>query len=294
METTSRRLASRGFTLVELLVVIGIIAVLVSILLPAMTNARRQATSLKCLSNLRQIGQAFILYANAHKDYYPVVRSDTPVVNDVPQNVRNNYWTDMIQPYVTSGKGNFEIRTDTEFEAMRNSVLWGCPEWAGWAGSGAGYRGGVRIFDNGYAMNHFPTAESNYPTLASAMPPSSEWAVRSTAIVVGKWYKRQEWSKPAERALIVDANLWYLYFNAGATIFQQAGTLTAIGNNASNSGFNTIDRYRHGKYPAFTPGNGLYSRTGGKQQFNVLYADSHAAPVYNIRDGYKAIRMRYP
>jgi len=67
----SHRPGARGFTLVELLVVIGIIAVLIGILLPALNKAREQSRRTVCLSNLRQLGTAMIAYANEHKGRLP-------------------------------------------------------------------------------------------------------------------------------------------------------------------------------------------------------------------------------
>src|SRR5271170_7869531 len=80
-ETNSRR----GFTLVELLVVIGIIAVLVGLLLPALNKAQQQAHSIKCMSNLRQISQGLFAYS-AENNGWIVPAFNLPQQPGVPTN----------------------------------------------------------------------------------------------------------------------------------------------------------------------------------------------------------------
>src|SRR5437763_1177669 len=68
---TIQRTTLRGFTLVELLVVIGIIALLIGILMPALSKARDQARSTQCMSNQRQIFTCMMMFVNEHKGLPP-------------------------------------------------------------------------------------------------------------------------------------------------------------------------------------------------------------------------------
>ena len=91
-----------GFTLVELLVVIGIIAVLISILLPALTKARVAAQNIACLSNLRQIGTAIAMYATDNQDGMPC--GEWGGWTPAPDN-DTVYWFTLVNPYL-GGQGN--------------------------------------------------------------------------------------------------------------------------------------------------------------------------------------------
>lgn len=79
---------SGGFTLVELLVVVSIIALLISILLPALRNAREQAKSLKCLAHARGLAQAAIAFANDHNDRFQLVADAVGTAEADPDGTR--------------------------------------------------------------------------------------------------------------------------------------------------------------------------------------------------------------
>jgi prepilin-type N-terminal cleavage/methylation domain-containing protein/prepilin-type processing-associated H-X9-DG protein len=85
----ARRPRAGGFTLVELLVVIGIIALLISILLPSLNAAREQARTAKCLSNLQQLGLAAVTYTSANRGY--IVPADVFYSNG---DAHGRTWTD--------------------------------------------------------------------------------------------------------------------------------------------------------------------------------------------------------
>jgi prepilin-type N-terminal cleavage/methylation domain-containing protein/prepilin-type processing-associated H-X9-DG protein len=80
---------ARGFTLVELLVVIGIIALLISVLLPALNMAKEAAKRIRCASNLRNFGQSMYMYANSNKGKLPQHPGTTNWLWDLPNPTRD-------------------------------------------------------------------------------------------------------------------------------------------------------------------------------------------------------------
>ncbi|HEV7300629.1 MAG TPA: prepilin-type N-terminal cleavage/methylation domain-containing protein [Tepidisphaeraceae bacterium] len=129
-----RLIGRLGFTLVELLVVIGIIALLISMLLPALNRARAAANTVACLANLRSIGQGITLYTNGNKGSLPYGFWDggfnpaTGVAGGFDGSKAGD-WTILIQSYITNKAGaNYDENFATGGITGRTRAVFRCAE----------------------------------------------------------------------------------------------------------------------------------------------------------------------
>ena len=289
-KTGSRR--SPGFTLVELLVVIGIIAVLVGLLLPALGAARRSSQQAACLAALRNIGQAFGLYANDNRGYWPVVRHHANgAVAAFGTTPRDDRWSWFLLAYMVpterflkwnappTGSNSTTHTNATLYPGLldfRDTAFFGCLPYLDVVQSGSNTHLQV---SPGYGMQSLTTATDTYTPVAVAYPARSDLAdLTQNTGVFGRYFKASQWTKPTDRILVADARSWYLIVHepTGGVIPDQTTVINAP------PGFeDSFDRYRHGK---------RNTRVG----FNALYCDGHAATLLTIEDGYRGVRMKFP
>jgi prepilin-type processing-associated H-X9-DG protein/prepilin-type N-terminal cleavage/methylation domain-containing protein len=130
----------RAFTLVELLVVIGIIAILIALLLPALNRAREHARTVQCLSNMRQIGSTLVMFTTEHKGYVPKAWFNDAPYNrsargigapekidwqfyDRP-NERTWEWSYILSTYVNKSENIFRCPSDQAGDAGTNDFFY--------------------------------------------------------------------------------------------------------------------------------------------------------------------------
>jgi prepilin-type N-terminal cleavage/methylation domain-containing protein len=165
-----RRLSVQAFTLIELLVVIAIIAILAALLFPVFAQARGKARQTACLSNLRQAGLAFAMYASDYDGLYPVAVDPadryTPQIwaafPDFEASIPTLPWLhEVLQPYVKS-REIFHCPGDTGMmiEDFTGQTLNGTPTMFGKFGTSYLYRTEIALRHAGDATFQTP-AELN-------------------------------------------------------------------------------------------------------------------------------------
>jgi prepilin-type N-terminal cleavage/methylation domain-containing protein/prepilin-type processing-associated H-X9-DG protein len=117
MQTNTNPISQRGFTLIELLVVIAIVALLASMLLPALARGKSKARSVQCFSQMRQVGMATVMYANDNEDKLPRSTHSAMACGQLP-------WGYALVPYLLSKSF---VCQDSAWTNLFNT-LYHCPQ----------------------------------------------------------------------------------------------------------------------------------------------------------------------
>ena len=165
-----QNLRKRSFTLIELLVVIAIIAILASMLLPALQKARGKALAAACIGNVKQIMLSSHMYTEDFDQFYPSEGDTTEDTVTDPGTSHGGFWISGTRPYLGDDK------------------LWECPAWRQkiWATCPGGAR---------YVSTYQFNFESTDRTISSIKHPSEKILSKEANMYCGVWwFGCQQWN----------------------------------------------------------------------------------------------------
>jgi len=311
-----------GFTLVELLVVIGIIGLLIGILLPALSAARRSANTTKCAASLRQIGTAFQMYTNEYHETYPAVFHSVMVAGPTVRFAidKERHWGDLVAKYVNKTPGMDDYR---DIKNLRGkSVMWGCPEWSRNDGpvDPTTDANGEKLDDlrTGYGMAAYGAGYFKRPGPAEGGATSAQRLANEQCSIStgtnGMYMKQLNYTnkRSGDKGIVADSMTWDISIPSSTGAIQgatqpafYAGNIYGppnigsaanpkwqpgapdqyYGTSATVRTIFGIDGERHKK-----PGT---PRNDGTRSINVLFCDGHVGSC-SIAEAYQAITMIFP
>lgn len=254
-----------AFTLVELLVVIGILALLITILLPAIQRSRKSAQAVACASQLRQIGFAVRAYADANQGYLhrPQNRSswlatwappgETSALRLINPNALEAYWGSAYLPYCASRQLASATGDDAQQIILFARKLWLCPSSVS---VDPDFSNTDPLNPISYGVNGIAV---NGTTIFIASPPSP---ANARAI----WAKLSKFKVPAEVIFCHDAVETRLEDKGG-------DTLSAYG------GVSNLTQWRPGGSLAATKLDAVYEYYRHSRRSQVLWMDSHVSGI---------------